>query len=146
MKTSEKTRNLSKFKKYKKLCEVAFENGALNDSSRRMLDLQAEMFDLSKEEQKMVEEWFNFQVDEDIPENIRYKFLLKELKENEHLNILDKENIARKLTEIDLPELEKELLSKKEILEIKLNNFNKQEEKLKEEIEKLQKKIKLKNG
>ena len=110
MKTSKRTRNLSKFKKYKKLCEVAFENGALNDSSRRMLDLQADMFDLSKEEQKMVEEWFNFQVDEDISENIRYKFLLKELKENEHLNILDKENIAKKLTGIDLPELEKELL------------------------------------
>ena len=122
MKTSKSTRNLSKFKKYKKLCEVAFENGALNDSSRRMLDLQADMFDLSKEEQKMVEEWFNFQVDEDISENIRYKFLLKELKENEHLNILDKENIAKKLTEIDLPELEKELLEN-EILNSTIKNY-----------------------
>ena len=122
MKTSKRTRNLSKFKKYKKLCEVAFENGALNDSSRRMLDLQADMFDLSKEEQKMVEEWFNFQVDEDISENIRYKFLLKELKENEHLNILDKENIARKLTEIDLPELEKELLEN-EILNSTIKDY-----------------------
>ena len=122
MKTSKRTRNLSKFKKYKILCEVAFEHGALNDSSRRMLDLQADMFDLSKEEQKMVEEWFNFQVDEDIPENIRYKFLLKELKENEHLNILDKENIARKLTEIDLPELEKELLEN-EILNSTIKDY-----------------------
>ena len=39
-------------------------------------------------------------------------------------------------------DLNKELNSKKEILDLKLNNFNKQEEKLKEEIEKLQKKIK----
>ncbi len=46
---------------------------------------------------------------------------------------------------VDKSELEKELSSKKEILDLKLKNFNKQEEKLREEVEKIQKKIKIKN-
>lgn len=43
-------------------------------------------------------------------------------------------------------ELNKELISKKEILDLKLNSFDKQEEKLKKEMEEIQKEvIKLKN-
>ena len=114
--------NLTKFHKYRKLCEVAFEDGECENSSRRMLDLQANMLDLSKDEQQQVEEWFNFQAGEDVPKKLRYKLLLRELKENEYLNVLDKENIAKKLLEIKLPELEKELLEK-EVLNTTLKKF-----------------------
>ena len=46
---------------------------------------------------------------------------------------------------LSVEELKKELFSKKEVLDLKLNNFNKQEKILREDIEKLQKKIKPKN-
>ena len=46
---------------------------------------------------------------------------------------------------VDKDELEKELSSKKEVLDLKLKNFVKQEEKLREEVEELQKNIKIKN-
>jgi len=46
---------------------------------------------------------------------------------------------------VEKEELKKELFSKKEVLDLKLNNFNKQEKILREDIEKLQKKIKPKN-
>ncbi len=46
---------------------------------------------------------------------------------------------------VEKDDLEKDLSSKKEILDLKLKSFNKQEEKLREEVEELQKKIKPKN-
>jgi len=46
---------------------------------------------------------------------------------------------------VDKVELEKELSSKKEVLDLKLNNLNKQEASLRKEVEEVQKTIKLKN-
>ena len=49
MKNNESINNLTKIQKYRKLCEVAFENGECKESSRKMLDLQASMLDLTTE-------------------------------------------------------------------------------------------------
>tara|TARA_Y100000310_G_C20673065_1_gene811358 strand:- start:1882 stop:2211 length:330 start_codon:yes stop_codon:yes gene_type:complete len=46
---------------------------------------------------------------------------------------------------VEKKELKKELSSKKEILDLRLSNFDKQENKLKKDIEKLQSKIKPEN-
>ena len=122
MKNAQAIPDLTKFQKYRKLCEVAFEDGECEDSSKRMLDLQAKMLDLSKDEQQQVEEWFNYKASEDVSNKLKYKFLLRELKENEYLNVLDKENIAKKLLEIELHEIEKRLLEK-EVLNTTLKKF-----------------------
>ena len=122
MKNNERINNLTKIQKYRKLCEVAFENGECKESSRKMLDLQASMLDLTTEKKNQVEKWFNYQEDQAISDKERYKFLLRELKENEKLNVLDKENLVKKLIEIQISESEKNLLEK-EVLNNTLNQF-----------------------
>jgi len=122
MKNFEGIPNLTKFHKYRKLCEIAFEDGECKESSRRMLDLQASMLDLTNVEQQQVEEWFNYRVGEAVSDKLKYKYLLRELKENENLNVLDKESIAKKLLGIDLPESEKKLLEK-DVLNTTIQTF-----------------------
>ena len=122
MKNNESINDLTKIQKYRKLCEVAFENGECKESSRKMLDLQASMLDLTTQKKNQVEKWFNYQEDHAVSDKERYKFLLRELKENENLNVLDKENLVKKLMEIQISESEKNLLEK-EVLNNTLNRF-----------------------
>lgn len=122
MTNDENRPELTKLQKYRQFCQVAFKDGECTESTRKMLDMQAEMLELTPDDQKQIEAWFYYKIEDSVSEKDRYKFLLKELKENESLNILEKENVVKKLREIQLPESEK-LLLEKEILSLTLENF-----------------------